>query len=87
MYQSDLPDKFFRVRRHIGLTQENIALEIGITPEGYGKIERGKTRITEERLNQISAIFGIEPWQIIQLIADELILLLIERKNFAPPRK
>jgi len=87
MYQSDLPDKFFRIRRYLILTQENIALEIGITPEAYSKIERGKTRVTEERLRQISAIFGLEPWQMIQLTADELILLLIERKNSAPPRK
>lgn len=85
MYQSDLPDKFFRVRRHLGLTQENVAMGIGITAEAYGKVERGKTRITEERLHQIASILGIEPWQMIQLTADELILLLIERKNSAPP--
>lgn len=59
-------------------------MEIGITAEAYGKIERGKTRITEERLRQIASIFGIEPWQMIQLTADELILLLIERKNSPP---
>lgn len=85
MYQSDLPDKFFRVRRHLGLTQENIAMEIGITAEAYGKIERGKTHVTEERLFQIAAIFDLEPWQLIQLSADQLILLLIEQKNSAPP--
>ena len=61
-------------------------MEIGITAEAYGKIERGKTRVTEEHLRQISAIFGLEPWQMIQLTADELILLLIERKSSAPPQ-
>lgn len=83
MFKSNLPDKFFKLRRYIGLTQENIAFELGITPEAYGKIERGKTRITEERLVQISAILGVEPWQMIQLNADELILLLMERRT--PP--
>jgi transcriptional regulator with XRE-family HTH domain len=59
---------------------------MNITPEAYGKIERGKTRITEERLSQIASIFGFEPWQLMQLSAEELLLLLIERKT-ACPRK
>ncbi len=85
MFNSDLPTKFLRLRKYLEYSQENIALEMGISPEAYGKIERGKTGISEERLQQLSSIFGFEPWEMLQLSADELLILLISRRNSAPP--
>ena len=58
--------------------------EVGISPEVYGKIERGQTPITEERLRQISAALGFESWDMLRLSADELLLVLINRKTIPP---
>ena len=84
MFNSDLPAKFLRIRKYLEYSQENIALEIGISPEAYGKIERGKTRISEELLRQIADVFGFEPWELLQRSADELLLQLIDRKTIPP---
>ena len=86
MYNSNLSTKFLRLRKYLEYSQENIALEMDISPEAYGKIERGKTSISEKRLRQLSVIFGFEPWEMLQLDADELLILLINRRN-APPEK
>ncbi len=78
----NINNKLFRIRRHLELSQENIAFELGISPEAYGKIERGKTKLSVDRLSAICKIFGLEPWQVIKLSADELIIHLI---NSPPP--
>lgn len=88
MLNSDLPEKCLKLRKYLGFSQENIAHELGISPEAYGKMERGKTCINVDRLGQLARVFGIEPWELLQYSADELLLLLINRRNFAsPPRK
>lgn len=87
MYPSELPAKFRLLRKYLDYSQENIAHEIGISPEAYGKIERGKTRISEERLRQMASIFGLEPGEMLQSSAEELLLLLIKRRNSAPPQR
>ena len=84
MFQSDLPNKFLRLRKFLDYNQENMAMEIGISPEAYGKIERGKTSISEERLRQISKVFGFEPWEMLQFSAEDLLILLIKRAS--PPQ-
>ena len=86
MFQSDLPDKFYRVRKFLDWPQAYMAAEMNITPEAYGKIERGKTRITEERLNQIASVFGFHAHEMLQLSAEELLSLLMARKNPPPPQ-
>jgi transcriptional regulator with XRE-family HTH domain len=85
MFNSELPAKFFRLRRHLEYSQEFMGLELGISAEAYGKIERGKTNISEIRLRQVSKTFGFKPWEMLELSADELILALINRNNSAPP--
>ncbi len=86
MPNSDLPTKFRLLRKYLEYSQENIADEVGISPEVYGKIERGQTPITEERLRQISAALGFESWDMLRLSADELLLVLINRK-IPPPKE
>jgi transcriptional regulator with XRE-family HTH domain len=85
MLNSDLPEKCLKLRKYFGYSQENIAHELGISPEAYGKIERGKTCINVERLCQLARVFSLAPWELLQFSADELLLLLINRRNFAPP--
>lgn len=55
-----------RILREIkGYTQENVAIELGLSTKAYQKIEVGLTQLTIVRLNQISKILKISPLEII----------------------
>lgn len=41
-------------------TQEQMAEKLGITRNGYAKIERGESVSNLERLNDIATLFGVE---------------------------
>lgn len=54
------------VRERKGLSQQQMADKLSIVVSGYGKIERGQTQITFERLSQISNIFQMQVVELIQ---------------------
>lgn len=58
------------LREQNNWTQEQMAEKLGITRNGYAKIERGESMPNLERLNDIATLFGIE------------ITELLENKNF-----
>lgn len=58
--------KFLREERH--LSQEQVAEKMGISPNSYGKLERGETKLTLEKLEQIANIFDMD---IVELINSE----------------
>jgi len=43
-----------------GLSREKMAEEIGMSINGYAKIERGETNLQVARLEKIAEVFGIE---------------------------
>ena len=45
-------------RKSAGLTQEAAANQLGLSPEHYGKGERGERTVNLERLVQISHLYG-----------------------------
>ena len=45
-------------RKSAGLTQEAAANQLGLSPEHYGKVERGERTVNLERLVQISHLYG-----------------------------
>lgn len=47
-------EKIRKIRELKGLKQENIAKELGMSLGGYGKIERGESSISIERLQKIA---------------------------------
>ena len=51
-------------------TQEQMAEKLGITRNGYAKIERGESMPNLERLNEIATLFGVEVTE------------LLDNKNF-----
>jgi transcriptional regulator with XRE-family HTH domain len=53
-----LVEKISQARVKKGLTYENMANDMDITPAAYRKIEIGKTKLTVERLFRISEILG-----------------------------
>ena len=50
-----------RIMREIkNWTQEEMAEKLGMSHNGYAKIERGETKLYLEKLNQIAQIFNID---------------------------
>ena len=52
-------NKLRELRRHKNLTQENIAVELGITQKAYSKIENGDVCISEVKLLKLSKILHV----------------------------
>jgi transcriptional regulator with XRE-family HTH domain len=44
-----------------GLSQENIAFELGISQKAYSKIENCKVNLSQEKMDKISKIFEVVP--------------------------
>ncbi|MDR0436829.1 MAG: helix-turn-helix transcriptional regulator [Bacteroidales bacterium] len=55
-----LSNNIRRIRVLRGLTQENVANDLGISLVAYGKIEQGKTDISYSRLSQIADCLQID---------------------------
>lgn len=52
-------DKIAKRRKKKGYSYENMAEDLGLTPSGYRKIEKGETKLSVERLFQIAAALDI----------------------------
>ncbi len=72
-----------KIREIKGIKQESIAKELGITTNGYGKIERGESAIKIDRLEQIASILGISALDIMQF-DDSIIFNINTMSNSAP---
>ncbi|HTI57588.1 helix-turn-helix transcriptional regulator [Mucilaginibacter sp.] len=57
-----------KIREHRNYTQEYLAAKLHISQNAYSKIELGYTKITVERLFQISEILETDP---VAIINDE----------------
>lgn len=53
-------DKIRNLREMHQFTQEEMAHKLNLSKNGYANIERGETKATLERLEQIASIFGID---------------------------
>ncbi|KEZ23673.1 anaerobic benzoate catabolism transcriptional regulator [Glaesserella parasuis] len=64
----EIHDKI-RVMREINQwSQEDMAEKLAMSPNGYAKIEHGKTNLTIDKLKQIAQIFNID---VVELIASQ----------------
>lgn len=61
-------EKIRELREVNNWTQEQMAEKLNLSITGYAKIEQGKTRLTLERLEQLSELFNID---IIDFIKNE----------------
>jgi transcriptional regulator with XRE-family HTH domain len=57
----ELGEKIKRVRHLKGLTQKQVAKALGMTQAAYSMIEKGKIKVTKERLQQIAEVLNIDP--------------------------
>ncbi|MBI5219756.1 MAG: helix-turn-helix transcriptional regulator [Bacteroidia bacterium] len=62
----ELGKKIWLMRTINGLSQENIAGEIGISATAWSKIERGETNVPFTRLVQIAAYFGLSVVELLE---------------------
>jgi possible transcriptional regulator len=63
-------DTIRELREQNNWTQEQMADKLGITRNGYAKIERGESMPNLERLNDIATLFGVQVTE------------LLDNKNF-----
>ncbi len=76
-------DNLRKIREIKGIKQESVAKQLGITTNGYGKIERGESAINIDRLEQIATILGISAMDIMQF--DESIIFNINTMTNSAP--
>lgn len=57
--------KIKQIRELKNLTQEYVAQKLGLSTRAYSKIETGETQLTINRLNEISAIIGVPPMEVL----------------------
>lgn len=81
---SQVGEKVRRLREIKGMKQESVAQELGMTPNGYGKIERGESSITLERLEQIARVLQMSPLDILRF--DEKTVYHIQNMNSSAPQ-
>jgi transcriptional regulator with XRE-family HTH domain len=62
-------DKIRFIRVYKGYSQEYMAYKLGISQRAYSKIERGETKLTLYRLNQICKLLEIDMNEIIHDVA------------------
>ncbi len=59
-------EKLKQLREVNQWSQEDMAEKIHVTPSSYSKIERGETRLTLERLEQLAEVFNVDISKLIQ---------------------
>ncbi len=64
----DIIERIIELRKRKGFTQSLMAEKLGIAPNNYGKIEKGITEMTVNRLNQIAEILSIS---VVELLVGE----------------
>ena len=55
----NVSDKLRIIRQSKGYTQDYVAEKLNIDPVNYGRIERGQTKLTIDRLQKLADIFEI----------------------------
>jgi len=82
VFQVELPKKMRKIRKFLDLKQAEIAHEMDISTSGYSKIERGEIfHFSLARLEQFANITGLPVLNLLSKSTDELIHLIIERRN------
>lgn len=64
----DIAKNLAQLRKDKHLTQEQMAEKLAMSKNGYGKLERGESKITVEHLQNIANVFNID---IVDLLKEE----------------
>lgn len=66
-----LPEQIRKIRQGRGLSQENMADQLGVSTSAYGDLERGKTELSLSRLYAIAEILEIEIAELLGLYSGQ----------------
>ena len=72
-----------KLRKNYDLSQEQMAEMLNMSKNGYGKLERGESRITVEHLQQIAQVFNIDVADLLKEDRDFTLLLGDNHGNYA----
>lgn len=75
-------EKIRFLRENQNWSQEEMANKLSMSTNGYSKIERGETRLTIPKLEQISDVFGVDILELMSL-GESNILLFQEKDNIS----
>lgn len=86
-------NKLKELRQKKGLTQENIAYELGISQKAYSKIENNKVCLSNEKMMKIAEILKVSPNMLCSLNCEcsksnsklNMIIEYFENKGFDVP--
>ena len=76
-------DKLKRIREFKGLKQESVARELGLSTNGYGKIERGESSLSLDRLEKIARALEVSALDILKY--DDSIVFNINSMTSSAP--
>jgi transcriptional regulator with XRE-family HTH domain len=66
--------KIKRIREMLGKTQEEIAEKLSLTAQAYGRMERGETSISTERMVKIADALGVNPEEIMRFDENKFVI-------------
>lgn len=72
--------RFLRERQ--SWSQEEMAYRLNMSTNGYSKIERGETRLTIPKLEEISEVFGIDVLELMSLGESNIVFFQESDHNF-----
>ena len=75
----EINEKVRTLREIKRFSQEEMAAKLGMSVNGYAKIERGKRRLDIPKLEQIAAVFGMD---VADLITADTDTIYVAKKNF-----
>ena len=61
---TDIHDNIRAIRVLKNLSQEYVADSMGVSQSAYGKLERGETQVTWDKLQRIAVVLETTPWEI-----------------------
>ncbi|UOO75995.1 helix-turn-helix domain-containing protein [Neisseria sp. Dent CA1/247] len=76
-------EKIKKVRELNQLTQEEMAMQLNMSTNGYAKIERGKTRLNIPTLEKIATVLGIDLVDLLSIDDKSLICLVSENSQYS----
>lgn len=74
-------DTIRELREHHSWTQEEMAEKLGMTRNGYAKIERGESTPNLERLDEIASVLGVKVIELLKLENRHIVCQISENHS------
>lgn len=76
-------DKIRMVRETKNWSQEDMAVKLNMSTNGYTKIERGETSLNLVKLEKIAAIFGMDVIELMSVSDKSVVCLISENSSYS----